>query len=189
MKHSIAWIGAAAVAAVVAVVVVAPSAGTARAAKAGSEVRIESWLKADTGATGTGLAATVKACFKLSGAFEDQGGAPTWSDATYTSTAQPAAKCDDWTPVGGAMFVPPTGADGKFTLYAVHTLTGQKGTIDITFAGWYYVTGNGHGEGTWVVSGGTGVYTNVKGEGTWSAELGATFPYIRHTETGTMWRT
>ena len=88
--------------------------------------------------------------------------------------------------MGGFNLVPPvTGQDS--TLYAVHTITGAKGQIDITFAGTYNLVSTFQGSGTWVITGGTGPYEGVHGEGTWSADA-SMFPYIRHTEVGTLSR-
>jgi hypothetical protein len=158
-------------------------------AKQGGQITIQSWLLASP--SKTGLSGTVKACFKLRGAFADQGGKPTWNDTTYGQVpASLAGKCGDWTPVGGFSFVPPASGNDS-TLYAVHTITGQKGQLYITFAGTYDLVPNTPGaftgSGTWVITGGTGAYEGVFGEGTWEANAAA-FPYIQHTETGTMHR-
>ena len=115
---------------------------------------------------------------------EDQGGKPTWSGSSYADASSLAGKCKDWTPVGGFNFVPPVKGNLS-TLYAVHTITGQKGQIYITFAGAYDLVSTYQGSGTWVITGGTGVYAGARGEGTWSADA-SHFPSIRHTETGTM---
>lgn len=149
-------------------------------------ITIESWLHATPSATG--LSGTVTACFKLQGAFVDQGGGPTWTTSTYSDTTNLAGKCGDWTPVGGFVFVPPTTATSTLsTVYAVHTVTGQKGQFWITFSGTYDLVNTYQGSGTWVITGGTGAYTGVQGEGTWTADA-TQFPYIRHTETGQMTR-
>ena len=63
---------------------------------------------------------------------------------------------------------PVTGED--FTLYAVHTITGAHGQIYITFAGSYNLVSTYQGSGTWVITGGTGAYVGVRGQGTWSAD-------------------
>jgi hypothetical protein len=168
----------------VALLIVGPATSLASNPHRAGQITIQSWLLANPSTTG--LAGTVTACFKLDGAFSDQGGGPTWSDATYGDKTAPAHKCADWTPVGGFNFVPPASAGGEdFTLYAVHTITGQKGQIFITFAGSYNLVSTNLGTGTWVITGGTGVYEGVQGQGTWSADA-TTFPYIRHTEIGTM---
>jgi hypothetical protein len=153
--------------------------------KHSEQVRIESWLLANQ-LTGD-LSGTVKACFKLTGAFKDEGGGPTWSNTSYSSVPSDlATKCDDWTPVGGYNFEPSPGMDHA-TLYAVHTIAGKKGLIFITFAGHYDLATTYQGNGTWVITGGTGAYEKVHGEGTWTADA-HTFPYIRHTEEGVMWK-
>jgi hypothetical protein len=154
---------------------------TARTGK----ITIQSWLLANP--VEGDLSGTVKACFKLNGAFKDEGGQPTWKDGTYASTSDLAAKCGDWTPVGGYNFGPTASNDHPewSTLYAVHTLAGRQGLIFITFAGHYDLQSTYQGTGTWVITGGTGAYQNARGEGTWTADAGK-FPYIRHTETGVM---
>jgi len=159
------------------------------AKKASGHVTIESWLQVTPSATG--LSGTVKACFKLDRAFKDEGGDPTWSDATYATMpphhADLTSKCGDWAPVGGAVFVPPT-SGSLYTLYAVHTITGRRGQIFITFAGTYDLPVALTGSGTWVITGGTGEYTGATGQGTWTADAAALFDagYIRHTEQGVM---
>ncbi len=162
----------------------ATSLATSESAHKSGAVTIQSWLLASP--SSTGLAGTVKACFRLSGAFADQGGKPTWSNRSYASTSSPKDACRDWTPVGGFNFTPPARGDAS-PLYAVHTLTGPKGQIFITFAGTYNLVSTFLGSGTWVVTGGTGAYVGIRGEGTWSADA-STFPYIRHTEVGTLSR-
>ena len=153
--------------------------------KQSGKITIQSWLLASP--SDTGLSGTVKACFRLKGAFTDQGGKPTWNDGTYADVPESlASKCGDWTPVGGFNFVPPVKGELS-TLYAVHTITGQKGQLYITFAGAYNLVSTFTGSGTWVITGGTGAYNGVRGEGTWTADA-TKFPYIRHTETGTMSR-
>jgi hypothetical protein len=154
-------------------------------------VTIQSWLVARQ--TPGDLSGTVKACFKLVGAFEDEGGEPTWNEQTYADVppnpADLAGKCADWIPVGGFNLGPTASTEHPewSTLYAVHTLAGKKGLIFITFAGHYDLVSTFQGEGTWVITGGTGAYQKVHGEGTWTADA-STFPYIRHTEQGVMGR-
>ena len=150
-------------------------------------ITIQSWLYANPDKNG--LSGTVMACFKLSGAFVDKGGSPNWTDATYTdtSTTAPANKCSDWQPTGGFVFVPGVKTTDT-TVYAVHTITGQKGDLFITFSGTYdlvktYQTTSCN----WVITGGTGAYSGVQGEGTCTADA-SHFPYIRHTETGQLAR-
>lgn len=153
----------------------------------GGPITIESWLHASPSATG--LSGTVTACFKLKGTFTDVGGGPTWSTGSYSNTTNLPGRCQAWTPVGGFVFVPPTSVTGTLsTLYAVHTITGHLGQFWITFAGTYDLVKTYQGSGTWVVTGGTGFYQGIQGEGTWTADA-RTFPYIRHTETGRLWRT
>jgi hypothetical protein len=157
-----------------------------RAGGQSGPITIQSWLLASPSATG--LSGTVTACFKLKGTFSDQGGRPSWTDTTYDAKpASLAGKCGDWTPVGGFNFVPPAAGGDLSTLYAVHTITGQKGQIFITFAGTYDLATTYTGSGTWVVTGGTGAYQGIRGSGTWAVDA-TRFPYIRHTETGTLSR-
>jgi hypothetical protein len=164
----------------------ASSAGSnGHATKHSEQVKIESWLLANQLAGD--LSGTVNACFKLTGASKDEGGDPTWSDSSYASVPSDlATKCDDWTPVGGYNFEPTPGMNHA-TLYAVHTIAGKKGLIFITFAGHYDLAATYQGNGTWVITGGTGAYEKMHGEGTWTADA-RTFPYIRHTEEGVMWK-
>jgi hypothetical protein len=174
------------------------------------------------------LSATVWDCFKITGAINDQGGGPTWtSDAAYyapnamTSGGVAAAsqECQNKVPTGGFILVPPPQAGqyqfaqytsdpqspgGLSTLYAVHTIAGQKGDIYITFAGTYNMTNkvvpvkltNGATVDvqplttgpncTWVVTGGTGAYSGLQGSGTCFGNAENTFPWINHTEHGTV---
>jgi hypothetical protein len=178
---------------------VATSWGSSGAAPKSASVTIQSWLQVTPSATG--LSGTVKACFRLNGYTSDQGGAPSWSDessyaAVPANHANLAGKCGAWTPVGGAVFVPPTAQHPSlWTLYAVHTITGKKGQIYITFSGVYNLTGTAaegvpalNGSGTWVITGGTDAYKSVHGEGTWTADASTLFDagYIRHTENGVL---
>jgi hypothetical protein len=164
-----------------ALLAVSSTAGARTSQAKSGTITIESWLQATPSATG--LSGTVKACFRLSGALSDQGGGPAWTDAaSYTDKSAPTAQCGSARPVGGFVLVPPL---ASATLYAVHTLTGKKGRIFITFAGVYDLATAFMGSGTWVITGGTGTYSGLEGEGTWSADA-STFPYIRHTETGTV---
>jgi hypothetical protein len=164
-------------------------AGSARQATMQSgAITIESWLWGNPDKNG--LSGTVKGCFKLKGAFVDQNGQPNWTDSTYTDTAvtSPANKCGDWQPVGGFVFVPGVNTPDT-TVYAAHTISGQKGQLFITFSGTYdlvktYQTTSCN----WVITGGTGAYSGIQGEGTCTADA-SHFPYVRHTETGKLWRT
>ena len=130
-------------------------------AQAGA-ITIESWLYAVP--SENVLSGTVWDCFKISGAINDQGGGPTWTnDTTYgapnTMTsgglAAATAECADKVPAGGFILVPPPVAGqyqfaqytasagspgGLSTVYAVHTIAGRKGDIYITFSGTYNFT-------------------------------------------------
>jgi hypothetical protein len=99
----------------------------------------------------------------------------------------------------------PSSPGGLSTLYAVHTIAAQKGDIYITFAGTYNMTNkvvpvklaNGSTvdvqplttgpQGTWLITGGTGAYAGLQGSGTAFANAENTFPWINHTEQGTVW--
>jgi hypothetical protein len=157
--------------------------GQARLQKSGP-ITIQSWLYLTPDKNG--LSGTVTACFKLQGAFRDQGGAPNWTNSTYTDTAAtpPSHKCGAWYPVGGYVFVPGVKTTDD-TVYAVHTITGKHGDLFITFSGTYDLVKTFQGSGTWVITGGTSAYKGAHGEGTWMADA-STFPYVRHTETGVL---
>jgi hypothetical protein len=101
----------------------------------------------------------------------------------------------------------PGSPGGLSTLYAVHTIAGHRGDIYITFAATYNMTNNPvpvklsngstvevqpitTGPGcTWVITGGTGAYTGLQGSGTCFGNGENTFPWINHTEQGTVWWT
>lgn len=200
MKHLLVAVGGLLLAAVLTVGVTSSWGGSSKAVKSSRSITIQSWLQVTP--SKTGLSGTVKACFRMTG-YRDQGGKPTWRNtASYVSVpanhADLSQKCGSWTPVGGAVFVPPTAAHPSlWTLYAVHAVSGQKGQFDITFSGVYNLTGAAaegvgalQGEGTWVITGGTGVYRNAHGEGTWTADASTLFDagYIRHTEVGVLSR-
>jgi hypothetical protein len=190
-------------------------------------ITIQSWLYVVP--SENVLSATVWDCFKISGAINDQGGGPTWTNDpsynapnTMTSGGVTAAahECSDKVPAGGFIAVPPpepgqyqfaaytagpSSPGGLTTIYAVHTIAGTKGDIYITFAGTYNFTdkavpvktSNGltvvvrplttGPQCTWVVTGGTGAYTGLQGDGTCFANAENTFPWINHTEHGTIW--
>jgi hypothetical protein len=182
MKRTVMVIGAMVV--VLCLVLQASASGvSAGQAKVQSgPITIQSWLHARPDKNG--LSGTVMACFKLKGAFVDQGGKPTWTDSTYAVATSLAKKGAAWAPVGGYVFVPGVKTTDT-TVYALHTITGEKGQIFITFSGTYDLVKTYQGSGTWVITGGTGAYLGVQGEGTWKADA-SHFPYIRHTETGQM---
>jgi hypothetical protein len=197
-KWTIAGLATAVVAVLVPLAVVqvaAAGASNATHQHQSGAITIQSWLHADPSTNG--LSATVVACFKVTGAIMDQGGNATWNDATYavTSASSPAnSKCGNAAPVGGYIMVPPPSSTNTLsTVYAVHTITGKKGQIFISFSGVYNLTtatsagvGPYQGTGTWLITGGTGAYAGLQGDGTWAADA-TTFPYIRHTETGQVW--
>jgi hypothetical protein len=200
MKKSIvATLAAAAAAALVPLTVAQVTSAGATGVKpeqnASGAITIQSWLHSSQSVNG--LSGTVVACFKIAGAITDQGGDPNWNGATYeASTLSPAnSMCGSAAPVGGYVFVPApsTAANTLDTVYAVHTITGARGQIFITFSGVYNLTTAAQsgvdpyqGTGTWLITGGTRAYTGLQGDGTWAADA-STFPYIRHTETGTIW--
>ncbi|HMK98066.1 MAG TPA: hypothetical protein VK425_11005 [Acidimicrobiales bacterium] len=187
-------------------------------------ITIQSWLYAVP--SENVLSGTVWDCFEISGAINDQGGGPTWTDDTSyhapntlsTGAVAAAAKeCADKVPAGGFVLVPPPEAGqyqfatytaapgspgGLSTVYAVHTIAGQKGDIYITFSGTYNMTNEPVKVGdvtvqplttgpqcTWVITGGTGAYAGLQGDGTCFANAEQTFPWINHTEEGSVWWT
>jgi hypothetical protein len=229
-KWTIAGLATAVVAVLVpfAVVQVA-SAGTSTVKQqhqAGA-ITIQSWLYAVP--SENVMSATVWDCFKITGAITDEGGGPTWTnDTSYhapnTKTSggvtAASAECADKVPAGGFILVPPpeagqyqfaqytsaTGSPGGLsTVYAVHTISGQKGDIYITFAGTYNMTdsvvpvklSNGTTvavqplttgpQCTWLITGGSGAYAGLQGSGTCFANAENTFPWINHTEQGSVW--
>jgi hypothetical protein len=214
-----------------AVIAFVPAAGAAASVRPhqleGGAITVQSWLYAVP--SENVLSGTVWDCFKITGAINDQGGGPTWADDssygapnTMTSGGVAAAsrECGDKVPAGGFVLVPPPEAGqyqfaaytaapgspgGLSTVYAVHTIAGQKGDIYITFSGTYNMTNNpvpvklANGstvdvaplttgpECTWVITGGTGAYTGLQGDGTCFANAENTFPWINHTERGQVW--
>jgi hypothetical protein len=179
------------------------------------------------------LSATVWDCFKITGAINDEGGGPTWTDqASYTApntittggVTAASKECADKVPAGGFIAVPPpepgqyqfasfpatpnatpATETGLTTIYAVHTLAGQKGDIYIQYAGTYNFTNNpitvtlpsgskytvqpltAGPEATWVITGGTGAYTGLQGNGNADADAQNTFPWINHNSWGAVW--
>ena len=122
-------------------------------------------------------------------AVNDDGGAPTWTDADYTTATNLAGKCGGWTDVGGYRFEgkghlqPHNFGELDHILFARHEIHLSQGSIFIKFTGQYFPSFPG--EGTWVITGGTGAYEGLQGTGTWEAN-GQDFPYFLHTETGTV---
>lgn len=204
----------------------ATASGHRHGQQQGGAITIQSWLYAVP--SENVMSATVWDCLKITGAITDQAGGPTWTDeASYnapnsitTGGVSAAGKeCNDKVPAGGFVLVPPpesgqyqfatytdapTSPGGLSTLYAVHTIAGQKGDIFITFAGTYNMTSqfvpvklaNGSTvdvqplttgpDCTWVITGGTGAYTGLQGSGTCFGNAENTFPWINHTEHGTV---
>lgn len=157
----------------------------------GAPITIESWLYAASPAK-SGLSSTVKACLKLKGAIVDEGGDPTWTDATYDQPVTDfASKCGTWVPAGGFIFVPPMAGSKDptdTTVYAVHTITVKRGQLTISFSGTYDLVKTYQTTScSWVITSGTGVFTGTMGEGTCTADA-SHFPYIRHTESGIIYR-
>jgi len=190
-------------------------------------ITIQSWLYAVP--SENVLSGTVWDCFKITGVINDQGGGPTWTDSTSydapntMSNGVTAAshECANKVPAGGFILVPPPEPGqyqfaaytatpnatpqtetGLSTVYAVHTIAGEKGDIYITFSGTYNMTDNPIKVGnvtvqplttgpqcTWLVTGGTGAYEGLQGDGTCFANAEGTFPWINHTEHGTVWWT
>jgi len=111
-------------------------------------------------------------------------------------------------PAGGIVLVPPPEpgqyalAQYKLTAFYVNfTVHGQKGQFFITYAGDYNFSGGSLQVGgvtvpegqsadcKWVITGGTGAYAGLEGDGTCNANLATTFPYVWHTSTGDVWWT
>ena len=125
----------------------------------------------------------------------DRAGKPAWQDVSaYESLTDPAAKCSEEGPAGGYVLIPEATTGQKLeTVYAVHTIPATKGDIFITFSGSYNLTNTvpvagiepGHCTANWVITGGTGAYRGMQGEGiTSQCDASATYPYILHTSTG-----
>jgi hypothetical protein len=207
--------------------VTASAAGRLHGEDQPGAITIQSWLYAVP--SENLLSATVWDCFKITGALNDQGGGPAWAtDATYhapnTMTAggvtAASQECGDKVPAGGFVFVPAPesgqyqfaqytaapGSPGELTtVYAVHTIAGEKGDIYITFSGTYNMTNsvvpvklaNGSTvdvqplttgpDCTWLITGGTGAYIGLQGDGTCFANAENTFPWVNHTEQGSVW--
>jgi hypothetical protein len=230
------WVGAGLAAAAVfvpwALVQVTSAGATAKPQqdKSGA-ITVQAWLYAVP--SDNLLSGTVWDCFKITGAINDEGGGPTWTDrASYTAPntmtsggATAASKqCGAKEPAGGFILVPPpepgqyssatftatpnaTAADatGLTTIYAVHTLTAQKGDIYISYSGTYNFTqhaitvtlpdGSKYAvqpltagpEATWVITGGTGAYAGLQGSGNADADAQNTFPWIQHNSWGNVW--
>jgi hypothetical protein len=105
-----------------------------------------------------------------------------------------------------ARYVDSSSPGGLTTIYAVHTIAGARGDIYITFAGTYNFTNSPVAvqtatgtvdvqplttgpQCTWLITGGTGAYTGLQGDGTCFANAQNTFPWINHTENGQVWWT
>jgi len=204
----------------------AQATGRSHQVDLGGTITIQSWL--DANPSENVLSGTVWDCFKITGALTDQGGEPQWADDTAyhapnsLSTGGVTAashECGHPVPAGGFVLVPPPEAGqyqfaqytsapgspgGLSTLYAVHTIAGEKGDIFITFSGTYNMTNSvvpvktANGtvnvqplttgpQCTWVITGGTGAYSGLQGDGSCFANAENTFPWINHTENGTIW--
>lgn len=108
-------------------------------------------------------------------------------------------------PVPATPNATPATETGLTTIYAVHTLAGERGDIFIQYAGTYNFTSNpidvtlpngskytvqpltAGPEATWVITGGTGAYTGLQGSGNADANAQNTFPWINHNSWGTVW--
>jgi hypothetical protein len=88
---------------------------------------------------------------------------------------------------------------GLSTLYSNQTILGAKGTIFLTIASTYNLTDNPVKVGsvtvapfttgpqaTWVITGGTGAYSRLQGDGTWDGDA-STIPWCYRLATGTVW--
>jgi hypothetical protein len=99
----------------------------------------------------------------------------------------------------------PGSPGGLSTVYAAHTIAGLKGDIFISFSGTYNMTNSvvpvklpsgstvevqpltTGPQCTWLITGGTGAYAGLQGNGTCFANAENTFPWINHTENGQVW--
>lgn len=170
----------------------------ARSHRLSGAIKIESWLHANPDLNGQ--SGTVKACakIKINGVVVDRAGRPAWSDSTYETLADPTLKCSEEGPAGGYVLLPvPSSGPPLQTVYAVHTIPATRGDIFITFSGSYNLANPGpvsgiapgHCTATWVITGGTGAYTGMQGEGlTSQCDASQTYPYILHTSTGQVWQ-
>lgn len=180
----------------------------------GGSITIQSWIRAYPSLNV--LSATNTECMKITGAIVDQGGGPTWANdgefeapnnMTGSAAVDAASKeCSDPTPVGGIVLVPPP-EPGQYalaqykltTFYVNFTLDGQKGDIFITYSGTYNFSGSPLQVGSmtvpegqtadcsWVITGGTGAYNGLQGDGTCLAKTATTYPYVWHVSTGQVW--
>ncbi len=88
---------------------------------------------------------------------------------------------------------------GLTSLYSYQTIAGEKGTIDLTIASTYNLTDNPVKVGsvevapfttgpdaTWVITGGTGAYAGLQGNGTWDGDASTT-PWCYRLATGKVW--
>ena len=88
---------------------------------------------------------------------------------------------------------------GLTSLYSYQTIAGERGTVDLTIASTYNLTDNpvkvGNVEvapfttgpnATWVITGGTGAYAGLQGEGTWAGDA-STIPWCYRLATGKVW--
>ncbi|MGD0167672.1 MAG: hypothetical protein ABSC51_10380 [Gaiellaceae bacterium] len=156
------------------------STASSHAGKKTAQIRIESWLHGF--GDPNGQSGTVKDCLKimLDGKVFDRAGVPTWKNSSeYVTTSNP---CAAEGPAGGYVMLPAaTTGPPLSTVYAVHTIAAEKGNIFITFSGSYNFTGTDvtvsypdspttvqpyHCVARWVITGGTGAYRGIQGEGT-----------------------
>jgi hypothetical protein len=226
-KWTIGALAAATVAVLVplaAVQVASAGVSSAKQQQKSGAITIQSWLDAAAPSENV-LSSTVWDCFKITGALTDQGGGPVWSNdteyhapnsMTTGGIAAAAKECSDEVPAGGFILVPPpepgqyqfaqyTSPAGLSTVYATHTIAGQRGDIFISFSGTYNMTNSAIAvklsggssvevqplttgpQCSWVITGGTGAYSGLQGNGTCFANAENTFPYINHTENGKIW--
>jgi hypothetical protein len=88
---------------------------------------------------------------------------------------------------------------GLATLYSYQTISGQQGDIFMTIAGSYNFTNSPIEVGnvavqpfttapaaTWVITGGTGAYAGLEGDGTWFADS-SMVPWVYKSATGDVW--
>jgi hypothetical protein len=190
-------------------------------------ITIQSWVY--TALSENFLSATAWQCSKITGAITDESGGPTWqNDQQYAAPTQLAGaaavsaankECADKVPSGGVVLVPPpvpgqypfasytatpgatnlSQATGLTTFYSQQTILGQKGTIFLTIASTYNLSGSAVDVGgvevppfrtgpdaTIVITGGTGAYSGLQGSGTWEGDA-AMLPWCYRLATVKVW--
>lgn len=145
-------------------------------------LRIESWLHREIGGNPF-VTGSITSCAKVW--IGDQlylSGQPAWTDGSYAtpgaSAAEYAAKCaaDSWGPVGGYEMR----GQGRFQgdhlgqldnmLWARHNIAFENGSFDIQFEARYDGSFHTPPPCTWVITGGTGDFAGLQGNGDCEAQ-------------------